>query len=61
LVASGGVVPEGGRWRVPGTDRTHWVSLDGGGSCTCAWWTRHGTQRGPCKHLLAARLAAGPA
>ncbi|NLF05937.1 MAG: SWIM zinc finger family protein, partial [Actinomycetales bacterium] len=42
LVASGGVVPEGGRWRVPGTDRTHWVSLDGGGSCTCAWWTRHG-------------------
>jgi len=61
LVAAGEVRPEDGRWRVPGSDRTHWVDLAGDGSCTCEWWTRHGGGRGPCAHLLAARLAAGGA
>ena len=25
-------------------------------SCTCAWWARYRGGRGPCKHILAARL-----
>ena len=26
--------------------------------CTCPWWGKHQGSRGPCKHVLAARLAA---
>ena len=26
--------------------------------CTCPWWGRHQGTRGPCKHVLAARMAA---
>lgn len=26
--------------------------------CTCPWWGRHQGSRGPCKHVLAARMAA---
>jgi hypothetical protein len=25
--------------------------------CTCPWWARHQGSRGPCKHVLAARIA----
>ncbi|GIH60001.1 hypothetical protein Msi02_08180 [Microbispora siamensis] len=28
------------------------------GSCTCPWWWDHRGSRGPCKHVLAARIAA---
>ncbi|RCG23371.1 SWIM zinc finger family protein [Sphaerisporangium album] len=28
------------------------------GSCTCQWWWDHRGSRGPCKHVLAARIAA---
>jgi SWIM zinc finger len=28
-----------------------------GPRCTCPWFVRHGAQRGPCKHVLAAELA----
>ena len=28
------------------------------GSCTCPWWYDHRGSRGPCKHVLAARIAA---
>ena len=24
--------------------------------CTCPWFAKHGTARGPCKHILAARI-----
>ncbi|MFI6813884.1 SWIM zinc finger family protein [Nonomuraea sp. NPDC050328] len=42
------------------------VTTDGGirevgladGSCTCPWWWDHRGSRGPCKHVLAARIAA---
>ncbi|MFG1680016.1 SWIM zinc finger family protein [Nonomuraea sp. NPDC049269] len=42
------------------------VTTDGGvrlvrlaeGSCTCPWWFDHAGSRGPCKHVLAARIAA---
>nr|BFE77651.1 hypothetical protein GCM10020093_002520 [Planobispora longispora] len=27
------------------------------GSCTCEWWYDHRGSRGPCKHVLAARIA----
>ena len=27
-------------------------------ACTCAWFSKHGTTRGPCKHVLAVALAA---
>jgi len=27
--------------------------------CTCPWWGKYAGVRGPCKHVLAARLAAG--
>jgi hypothetical protein len=30
----------------------------GGGECTCPWWFDHRGSRGPCKHVLAARIAA---
>jgi SWIM zinc finger len=29
-------------------------------TCTCPWWGRHRGTRGPCKHALAARMAAQP-
>jgi hypothetical protein len=29
--------------------------------CTCPWWGTHQGTRGPCKHALAARMAARPA
>ncbi|MFI6481848.1 SWIM zinc finger family protein [Nonomuraea sp. NPDC050663] len=28
------------------------------GSCTCPWWFDHRGSRGPCKHVLAARIAS---
>ena len=27
--------------------------------CSCPWWSKHPGDRGPCKHLLAAQIAAG--
>jgi hypothetical protein len=42
------VVTSGGERRVSLAD----------GSCTCEWWWDHRGSRGPCKHVLAARIAA---
>ncbi|MGW0804628.1 SWIM zinc finger family protein [Nonomuraea sp. NPDC002799] len=42
------VTTEGGVRRVRVTE----------GSCTCPWWFDHRGARGPCKHVLAARIAA---
>lgn len=64
LVASGAlrVVAERGVTivQVPGSGGvTHRVRLEEGGEhCTCAWHSKHGVARGPCKHILAARLAS---
>jgi hypothetical protein len=30
-------------------------------SCTCPWWAEHRGSRGPCKHVLAARMSRGDA
>jgi hypothetical protein len=44
---------------VGGTDVTHHVRLrPDGDRCTCPWFSRHQGQRGPCKHILAARMLA---
>ncbi|MER5643119.1 SWIM zinc finger family protein [Streptosporangium sp. NPDC002524] len=61
LIASGAV-------RLTGPDSAE-VTTGGGvrlvrmaeGSCTCPWWYDHLGSRGPCKHVLAARMAAGTA
>ena len=38
----------------------HRVSFaDGGDTCTCPWWGKHRGTRGPCKHVVAARIALG--
>ena len=47
----GGVVRSGGV--------EHRVSFGAAADrCTCPWWGKHRGDRGPCKHVLAARMAA---
>jgi hypothetical protein len=64
LAASGAlrVIAEGGITVVeaPGScGITHRVRLEADAEhCTCAWHSKHGVARGPCKHILAARLAS---
>lgn len=49
-------VPE---WLVDGGNGVHRVSGDGTARrCTCAWYLRHGSRRGPCAHALAVDLVA---
>ncbi len=43
-------------YQVPGSGTTHRVTLAEQDSCTCPWFSKHLGQRGPCKHILAARL-----
>ncbi len=63
LVESSGVrvvVHQDDAWdvEVDGTDVEHYVRLRREGDrCTCPWFSRHQGQRGPCKHVLAARLS----
>lgn len=62
LVAAGAVRPEGDRVIVRGTRVDHVVQLsDGTGPdrCTCTWFADHRGSRGPCAHVLAARIATG--
>jgi hypothetical protein len=51
--------PEEQAWdvSVPGTDVQHHVRLrPTGDRCTCQWFSKHQGERGPCKHILAARM-----
>jgi hypothetical protein len=42
---------------VPGSGVTHLVRLrQDGDKCSCAWFNKHQGKRGPCKHILAARI-----
>lgn len=42
---------------VIGTDVAHFIRLRAeGDKCTCPWYSKHQGQRGPCKHVLAARM-----
>lgn len=57
LVASDAVRRGGEGWLVRSGDDDYVVRLAAGAdSCTCRWFLRHGGDRGPCKHVLAARL-----
>lgn len=60
---AGAITPVDGEaaWLVDGGNGVHRVSESGAGqSCTCTWWLRHGTGRGPCAHILALTLATQP-
>jgi hypothetical protein len=59
LVSSGSVVAgqRGALVRSGGTE--HRVTFAAPHDiCTCPWWGKHQGTRGPCKHVLAARMAA---
>jgi hypothetical protein len=59
LAASGAVTVGDGGAMVRSGDTGHRVTFgDSGDRCTCQWWGKHRGSRGPCKHVLAARLAA---
>jgi hypothetical protein len=58
LVAAGAVRFTGpGEAEVRSGEKGYVVRLDPA-RCSCPWWSQHPGDRGPCKHLLAARLAA---
>lgn len=53
---------EGGEAWVRGTGVEHRVRRVGEEwRCTCTWTARNGAERGPCKHILAARIRRGEA
>ena len=59
LVDAGKVRLEDGGARVRSRDVEHRVTFaPDHDRCTCPWWGRYAGRRGPCKHVLAARLAA---
>ncbi|HEX6097371.1 MAG TPA: SWIM zinc finger family protein [Thermoanaerobaculia bacterium] len=48
---------DGGECMVQGTEVEHHVRLLADGDrCTCRWFSRWQGERGPCKHILAARI-----
>ncbi|MET8048008.1 SWIM zinc finger family protein [Streptosporangium sp. NPDC005286] len=57
LVEAGAVQIAGGSARVRTEGGVREVGL-AEGSCTCPWWWDHRGSRGPCKHVLAARIVA---
>lgn len=45
-------------YTVAGSSAVHLVRLNANGDrCSCPWFSRHQGERGPCKHILAARIA----
>ena len=54
LLAAGHVGADGSRWLVRGEDEVYEVGP--GPTCTCPWVRKHGTGRGPCKHILAVAI-----
>jgi SWIM zinc finger len=57
LVDADGVALSGREARVTSGAKAYAVRLDPP-HCSCPWWSKHPGDRGPCKHLLAAQLAA---
>jgi SWIM zinc finger len=59
LVAAGAVALDGDVATVTVTDHVQRVrsGADGSTWCTCEWWAKYQGSRGPCKHVLAVRLA----
>jgi len=61
LIASGAVTPHDGGASVRGGHAEHQVTFAAPHDvCTCPWWGRYRGTRGPCKHVLAARMAVRP-
>jgi hypothetical protein len=59
LIASGAVILGPGGAQVRSGDIEHKVTFGrDADQCTCPWWGKHQGGRGPCKHVLAARIAA---
>ena len=57
LFDSGAVRLMGDRAEVVSGDVTHAVRRsDDGWRCTCPWFAKNGSRRGPCKHMLAVEL-----
>ena len=65
LVESRAVRADGDAWLVDNPDGGVYRSALGraggidGSRCTCPWYLKHGTDRGPCKHVLAVYLTEG--
>ncbi|HXS64953.1 MAG TPA: SWIM zinc finger family protein [Streptosporangiaceae bacterium] len=60
LIETGAVTLNASGAIVVGTDSEHRVTFGGSAGpdrCTCPWWGKHRGNRGPCKHVLAARMA----
>lgn len=47
------------QFAVQGTKEARHVDLDGDPQCECEDFYYNGSSAGPCKHILAARLASG--
>jgi hypothetical protein len=61
LVSAGAVVAGEGGALVRSGQAGHRVTFGSPHDvCTCPWWGRHRGTRGPCKHVLAAQMAAFP-
>lgn len=59
LAAAGAVTLTAGGAVVRSGDSLHRVTFaEPHDRCTCPWWGKHQGTRGPCKHVLAARMAA---
>ncbi|MEV7549428.1 SWIM zinc finger family protein [Amycolatopsis sp. NPDC089917] len=61
LVADGAVrsLPDGG-YEITRAGSVQRVRLSPAG-CTCTWWAKYQESRGPCSHVLAARMSAAEA
>jgi SWIM zinc finger len=58
LIAAGAVTPVEGGAIIRTADTEHRVTFGAPADrCTCPWWGKHQGNRGPCKHVLAARIA----
>ena len=48
------------QFEVAGSGVEHRVTIESGNDaafkCTCPWYNKHGLERGPCKHILAAQI-----
>lgn len=61
VIESRAVTPHDGGASVRGGDAEHRVTFATPHDvCTCPWWGRYRGTRGPCQHVLAARMAARP-
>jgi len=58
LVAGGQVILTDGGAMSSGHRVTFGLADPAKDTCTCPWWARYQGTRGPCKHVLAARIAA---